>query len=134
MDYLSEHYLQYSPVPIESLIGPKADKDGQLSMLDVTGEKRDELAEYAAEDADVPWQLAEVLRPLLEGGGQAPAAEIRVGRVGVGEDAQGVAELARVGPGGDHPVAPCSGRVQPPVSAHACQEHAADLQIGGDGP
>ncbi|MFM7218592.1 MAG: DNA polymerase I, partial [Bacteroidota bacterium] len=52
MDVLAETYLQYSPVSIESLIG-KRGKD-QLSMRDVPLEK---IAEYAAEDADVTFQL-----------------------------------------------------------------------------
>lgn len=70
MDHLSEQYLGYTPVSIESLIGSKADRDGQLSMLAVTGEKPEEVADYAAEDADVTWQLAEKLRTRLEESGQ----------------------------------------------------------------
>lgn len=60
MDYLSETYLNYTPVPIEALIGKGK---AQLSMRDVPLAK---IAEYAAEDADVTWQLAEKLQPLLE--------------------------------------------------------------------
>lgn len=52
MDYLSETYLNYQPVSITSLIGKKGPK--QLSMRDVNPEK---LAEYAAEDADITYQL-----------------------------------------------------------------------------
>jgi len=70
MDMLSEMYLGYTPISIESLIGSKKDKDGQLSMLELTGEKFGKIAEYAAEDADVTWQLAEVLRPKLKESGQ----------------------------------------------------------------
>lgn len=54
MDYLSETYLGYTPVKIETLIGKKGPKQG--SMRDVPLEK---LTEYAAEDADITWQLKE---------------------------------------------------------------------------
>ena len=54
MDYLSESYLGYTPVPIEDLIGKKG--KNQKSMRDVPVEK---VVDYAAEDADVTWQLAE---------------------------------------------------------------------------
>lgn len=70
MDQISEAYLGYTPVSIESLIGAKADKSGQLSMLDIVDEKSEEIAEYAAEDADVTWQLAEILREKLKEAGQ----------------------------------------------------------------
>ena len=70
MDQISEAYLGYTPVSIESLIGAKADKSGQLSMLDIVEEKSEEIAEYAAEDADVTWQLAEILRGKLKEAGQ----------------------------------------------------------------
>ena len=55
MDVLSETYLHYSPVSIETLIG-KRGKD-QLNMRDVPVEQ---VAEYAAEDADVTLQLFHV--------------------------------------------------------------------------
>jgi DNA polymerase-1 len=55
MDVLSENFLNYSPVSIEELIGKKGAK--QKSMRDVPLEK---IAEYAAEDADVTWQLKEI--------------------------------------------------------------------------
>jgi DNA polymerase-1 len=51
MDALSENYLNYVPISIETLI-KKGQK--QLSMADVPLSK---IAEYAAEDADVTWQL-----------------------------------------------------------------------------
>jgi len=52
MDFLSESYLGYKPVSIESLIGPKGKK--QKSMKDLAPS---EIAEYASEDADVTFQL-----------------------------------------------------------------------------
>jgi DNA polymerase-1 len=65
MDFLAEAYLGYTPVSIESLIGPKG-KD-QKSMKDVP---MDKLAEYAAEDADITWQLFRKLKPEVEKQGQ----------------------------------------------------------------
>lgn len=61
MDYLAETYLQYKPVSITSLIGKKG--KNQLSMREVAVEK---VTEYAAEDADITWQLKEFLAPHLE--------------------------------------------------------------------
>ncbi len=60
MDILAENYLGYSPVSITELIGPKG--KNQLNMRDVSVEK---VKEYAAEDADITWQLHEALKPLL---------------------------------------------------------------------
>jgi len=61
MDFLAETYLNYKPVSIESLIGKKG--SNQLSMRTIdTGTLKD----YAAEDADVTWQLREVLEPKLD--------------------------------------------------------------------
>ena len=65
MDYLSEVYLGYAPVPITKLIGAEGSK--QISMEDVAPELA---AEYAAEDADVTWQLRARLEPLLKEKGQ----------------------------------------------------------------
>ncbi|MFL5730661.1 MAG: DNA polymerase I [Cytophagaceae bacterium] len=61
MDVLAETYLHYSPISIETLIGKKGTK--QKSMKDAPLEK---IAEYAAEDADVTFQLKEVLSPVLK--------------------------------------------------------------------
>ena len=62
MNYLAEQLLNYSPVSIETLIGEKG--RGQLSMRDVDLEK---IKEYAAEDADITWQLYQKLsRELLQ--------------------------------------------------------------------
>jgi DNA polymerase-1 len=60
MDYLSEIYLNYEPVSITTLIGKKG--KGQLNMRDVEIEK---IKEYAAEDADITYQLAQKLKPQL---------------------------------------------------------------------
>jgi DNA polymerase I len=61
MNSLSETYLNYSPVHIEELIGQKG--RAQLNMRNV---QIDKIKEYAAEDADVTWQLKEKLLPELE--------------------------------------------------------------------
>ena len=60
MDLLSEIYLKYKPVSIETLIGKKG--SGQLSMRTVDIET---VKEYAAEDADVTLQLKYVFEPML---------------------------------------------------------------------
>jgi DNA polymerase I len=65
MDYLSEVYLGYTPVPISKLIGEA--KGDQINMADVPVGK---VAEYSAEDADVTWQLRGALEPLLKQKGQ----------------------------------------------------------------
>ncbi len=54
MDVLSETYLGYQPKPITDLIGKKGKNQG--SMRDVSIEQQ---TEYAAEDADITWQLKE---------------------------------------------------------------------------
>ena len=60
MDIVSEEYLNYKPVPIESLIG-KGKK--QLTMRDVAVEK---VVDYACEDADITLRLYHALWPELE--------------------------------------------------------------------
>jgi DNA polymerase-1 len=65
MDYLSERLLGYSPISITALIGPKG--PDQRSMADVPVA---DVARYAAEDADITWQLREKLLPLLQETGQ----------------------------------------------------------------
>jgi len=61
MDVLSENYLGYTPVSITTLIGPKGKSQG--NMRDVPVEA---VTEYAAEDADITLQLANVFRPILQ--------------------------------------------------------------------
>jgi DNA polymerase I len=60
MNVLSETYLNYSPVKIDTLIGKKG--AGQLSMRDV---EINLIKEYAAEDADITLQLKQVFEPKL---------------------------------------------------------------------
>jgi DNA polymerase-1 len=60
MDILSEQFLGYAPVSIENLIGKKGKNQG--TMRDVPLEQ---ITEYAAEDADITFQLKECFEPLL---------------------------------------------------------------------
>jgi len=69
MNLLSEVYLSYSPVHIESLIGEKG--QSQKNMRSVPDEK---LKEYAVEDADVTLQLKEIFEPKIMAEGLAPLA------------------------------------------------------------
>jgi len=69
MNLLSETYLSYSPVHIESLIGEKG--LNQKTMRSVPVEK---IREYAVEDADITWQLKEVFEPLLRSEGLSDLA------------------------------------------------------------
>lgn len=55
MNYMAETMLGYSPVSIETLIGKGKN---QLSMRDIAVEK---VKDYAAEDADITFQLFEML-------------------------------------------------------------------------
>ncbi len=61
LDYLCENYLQYRKIPTESLIGPKG--KNQVTMRSVPVVK---LKDYACEDADLTFQLKEVLLAELE--------------------------------------------------------------------
>ncbi|MBT8306864.1 MAG: DNA polymerase I [Maribacter sp.] len=60
MDVLAETYLNYTPVSITEIIGKKG--KNQLSMRDVPLEQQ---TEYAVEDADITFQLAQHFRPEL---------------------------------------------------------------------
>jgi DNA polymerase I len=61
MDYLSETYLQYKPVSIETLIGPKG--KNQKNMADIPAQ---EVSDYACEDADVTFQLYQIFKEKIE--------------------------------------------------------------------
>lgn len=61
MDLLSVQYLQYEPVSIEKLIGKKGKNQG--NMRDVAVET---VKEYAAEDADITYQLKKEFEKLLK--------------------------------------------------------------------
>ena len=71
MDFVAESMLGYSPIPFNSLIDDQENED-QLSLIGTTISEVDtnKLAEYAAEDADITFQISEKLRPLLKEKGQ----------------------------------------------------------------
>ena len=60
MNALSEKYLNYKPIEIETLIG-KGSKQLTMDLVNV-----ERVKEYAAEDADVTLQLKHVLYPQVE--------------------------------------------------------------------
>lgn len=62
MDFMAQTYLNYAPIPITSLIGDKGKKQKNMSEL-----SPEEIAPYAAEDADITLQLYHYLRPLIDG-------------------------------------------------------------------
>jgi DNA polymerase I len=61
MDFLAETYLHYSPVSFETMVGKKG--KGQLPIRTVPLEQ---LADYAAEDADITLRLKQHFEPLLK--------------------------------------------------------------------
>jgi DNA polymerase-1 len=61
MDLLSAQFLGYEPVAIESIIGKKGKNQG--SMRDASLEQ---ITEYAAEDADITFQLKQSIAPLIQ--------------------------------------------------------------------
>ena len=63
MDFLSQQYLGYTPIPISKLIGKKERGKEQFSMDAL---KPEDICDYAAEDADVTLRLDDTLRPLAE--------------------------------------------------------------------
>lgn len=61
MDVLSETYLNYQPVSIESLIGKKGKNQKIFREVELTQQ-----TEYAVEDSDVTHQLKELFEPELQ--------------------------------------------------------------------
>ena len=61
MDLLAENYLNYSPVSITELIGPKGKNQGNMRDIEV-----EKIKEYAAEDADITLQLKNAFEPILK--------------------------------------------------------------------
>ena len=61
MDFLAETYLNYRPVSIETLIGKKGKNQKTMRQAE-----KSDVVRYAAEDADVTWQLMKVFNPLLD--------------------------------------------------------------------
>ncbi|MEX2513313.1 MAG: DNA polymerase I [Cyclobacteriaceae bacterium] len=61
MDWMSQQYLNYKPVSIESLIGKKGKNQGNMRDVDT-----DKIVEYAAEDADITLLLKQKLDPIIK--------------------------------------------------------------------
>lgn len=70
MDVLAENYLGYTPISITTLIGPKGKAQGTMREVPIAN-----VVDYAAEDADVTLQLANVFEPLLVQKNAAKLAE-----------------------------------------------------------
>jgi len=66
MDALSENYLNYAPISIEKLIGAKGKNQNSMAQL-----PPESISDYAAEDADVTFQLGQIFQPELEKEGTA---------------------------------------------------------------
>lgn len=64
MNILAQNYLGYTPISIESLIGKKGAKQGNMRDVDLK-----EITEYAAEDADITFQLYDIFRKDLKENG-----------------------------------------------------------------
>lgn len=60
MDILAKQYLNYKPIPIEELIGKGKT---QVTMADLS---YNEIKDYAAEDADITFQLYEIFSEILK--------------------------------------------------------------------
>ena len=61
MNLLSEIYLSYTPVHIESLIGEKGKNQKNMRSVPV-----DQMTEYAVEDADITFQLKHLFEPKIK--------------------------------------------------------------------
>ncbi len=70
MDRLASALLQYQPIPITDLIGPKG--KGQKSMREISPA---DVCPYAVEDADVTLQLWNKIYPMLKEGAQLEVFE-----------------------------------------------------------
>jgi DNA polymerase-1 len=61
MDFLSEYYLKYQPVSIETLLGKKGKNQGSMRDIPVN-----EVCNYACEDADITFQLKKIIEPQIQ--------------------------------------------------------------------
>ena len=74
MDRLAEVELGYETIPIEALIGKKGKEQRSLGDLEPA-----DIRDYACEDADITWQLAEKFGPQLrEVGAEKLAREVEM--------------------------------------------------------
>ena len=70
LQYLSENYLNYTPVSIEELIGKKGVNQQSMRNVNINVIK-----DYACEDADLTWQLYRILENELETNGLTELAQ-----------------------------------------------------------
>lgn len=70
MDPLAREYLNYDPIPITALIGERGKDQMTMDQVDI-----DRVAEYAAEDADITFQLHDVLIEQVKEQKATPAFE-----------------------------------------------------------
>lgn len=99
MDRLAASLLQYQPIPISDLIGPKGKT--QNSMRDLPAA---EVCPYAVEDADVTLQLWDKIQPLLKQSAQLEVFEtlempllpvlMRMEHQGISLDSASLAEIS----------------------------------------
>lgn len=61
MDYLAEIFLSYKTIHIDELIGKKSPQQRSMRSVDL-----DIITEYAAEDADITFQLKQILEPKIK--------------------------------------------------------------------
>jgi DNA polymerase-1 len=117
MDYLAESMLGYTPIKLAD-IATRAEAPGDpddlfahaaqkkaSKELDISAIPLKTLAEYAAEDADVTWQLSELLRPQLISSGQesifadleSPLLPVlvRMEMEGIALDTQSLSEISK---------------------------------------
>lgn len=74
LNIMAEQYLDYSMVSIEDLIGKKGARQASFRTVEIEKAK-----EYACEDADITWQLAEKFRKrLIEEGIEELSANIEM--------------------------------------------------------
>jgi DNA polymerase I len=99
MDVLAETYLNYSPIPITDLIGPKG--KNQITMADLQPEQ---VKDYACEDADITLRLKHYFEPLLREQGlmklftevENPLVQVLAGieKEGISIDANALADIS----------------------------------------
>ncbi len=61
MDFLSEYYLKYKPISIETLINKKGKNQGNMRDLEPSA-----VCDYACEDADVTFQLFQIFQSEID--------------------------------------------------------------------
>ncbi|WP_299706677.1 DNA polymerase I [uncultured Pontibacter sp.] len=99
MDVLAETYLNYSPIPITDLIGPRG--KNQITMADL---KPEQVKDYACEDADITLRLKYYFEPLLQEQGlmklfnevENPLVQVLAGieKEGISIDANALADIS----------------------------------------